>query len=426
MVGRQDDGQHDLETMRWPGDLVAFVRVKRRAGTPPTSRFVGQIALRGGWTCRLVLVMFTGVDRRDVVVDVAAGVALAGFLVGVTPVSRVAQPDARTLDAVGYVLLVVAGAAVGFRRRQPLIAFVLAVGAATAYLALAFPGWPIYIAALVGLLVLVAGTDWETWVPAAGAGGVAVAVGAGRPEGWQPARMVGVALVWVAVGVLAGEASTRRARRVEAEARRLVIEERLRIARELHDVLSHSLATISLHAGVGLHLLESRPEQARDALTSIRTVSTDALAQARAALSVVRDPEEPQSSEPGVGLAHLGTLVSSLRAAGLAVDFEADLAVQAPPPVEAAAYRIIQEALTNVMRHAGADARAWVSVHAVGGWLEIEIRDDGRGLAALPGGGHGLGGMRERASALGGELDAFECPAGGFQVRARLPLGADR
>jgi signal transduction histidine kinase len=237
--------------------------------------------------------------------------------------------------------------------------------------------------------------------------------------------MAVVSILWWTVMVMAGEAAARRARQADARAHQLVVEERLRIARELHDVLSHSLANINLQAGVGLHLLEARPEQARVALTGIRSASADGLTHARAALALVRHPGENRDGGHVVALADLGSLVASVRAAGLSVDIEADPQLRASPEAEAAVYRITQEALTNVMRHAGVGAEARVSVRRCGDRLELEVRDNGSGPGAgstAAGDGQGLPGMRERVAALGGDLDAVRHAEGGFAVRASLPI----
>jgi signal transduction histidine kinase len=364
------------------------------------------------------------VSRRELFVDVAAGVVLIAFMVGVTPVSR-AGPHARELDGFGYVLLVVVGAAGGFARRRPVLAFALAVVPAGVYLLLAYPGWPVYIGAILGLLALVAETKPAWWVPAGVAGGLLVAIGSGGPEGWQPARIAVVFASWSAVMVMAAEAASRRAQRADARANELLVEERLRIARELHDVLSYSLASVNLQAGVGLRLFEARPEQARDALVGIRSVSGEALAQARAALTMVRRPLDGEDA-PDLSLGDLESLVASVRAAGLKVAVEVDPEVRASSSTEAAAYRIAQEALTNALRHAGTAAEARVSVRRRGDRLEVEVRDNGRGpgpATGRTGGGHGLPGMRERVAQLGGEFHAAARQGGGFTVRASLPLG---
>ncbi|WP_285709711.1 sensor histidine kinase [Microtetraspora sp. NBRC 16547] len=366
--------------------------------------------------------------RAGFAVDAATAVILATFMALISQVARVIQPGVRPVTALGLALLVVCGLALALRRVNPLLTFTLAVGAAVAYLALRFAGWPIYLGAFAGLLALVSGVaEARVWVPFATIGGVGIAVATGPPEAWRPAPMITIALVWAAVTVLAARATQVRRKLSEEEAAGKVVEERLRIARELHDVLSHSLATISLQAGVGLHLVDDRPEQAREALHAIRQVSNDPLAQARAALAVVRGTGE-EAPQAAPGLADLDALVTSVRATGLGVDLAIDLESRAIPDViSATAYRIVQEALTNVMRHAGPGARARVHVATVHGWLEIDILDDGTG-AAVPvrDPGHGLRGLAERAGAVGGELRAGPASGGGFTLHARLPLGAER
>jgi signal transduction histidine kinase len=201
----------------------------------------------------------------------------------------------------------------------------------------------------------------------------------------------------------------------------------VRIARDLHDSVAHSMASISVQAGVGAHVLDERPEDARAALLAIKHASGDALAELRATLSMLRS-SEAVPREPTDGLDRLPLLVESSRAAGLAVDvvIEGD-AQQLPPAVDTAAFRIVQESLTNVIRHAG-PARATVAVRHGDGGVEIEVTDDGRGAvngngdAVRGGGGHGLAGMRERVALLGGELYAGPRRTGGYRVRARLPL----
>ncbi len=356
--------------------------------------------------------------------DVAAAVTLAAFMAAVTVVARVTQPEARPVNALGVALLVGCGLALALRRAVPLLAFTLMVGAAVAYLGLRFAGWPVYLGAFAGLVALVSGVDQaRLWVPLATVGGVGMAVATGPPEGWEPARMITIGLVWAAVAGLAARGAQVRRRLAEEEATSRVVAERLRIARELHDVLSHSLASISLQAGVGLHLVDRQPEQAREALHTIRQVSTDALGQARAALAVVRGTgEHPPAVAPG--LADLDALAASVRATGLRVDLENELDGEpVPETIGAIAYRVVQEALTNVMRHAGPGTHARARVGRMDDWLEIDVTDDGAGAAAAARGpGHGLRGMAERVSAVGGELRAGPAHGRGFSLHARLPL----
>jgi len=216
------------------------------------------------------------------------------------------------------------------------------------------------------------------------------------------------------------------ARMREEESRRRIDEERLRIARELHDVTAHSLSIVAVQSGVALHVLDSDPAAARAALTAIRETSRTSLQELRGMLGVLRsstDEGEDVPLAPTPGLARIGDLVRPLRDAGLRVE------VAALPPggplsaiVDASAYRIIQEALTNVLRHAG---DASVSVHLTRDdyALSLEVIDDGAGEPFdEPGEGHGIAGMRERALALGGTFEAGPVTGGGWRVAAVLPL----
>jgi signal transduction histidine kinase len=211
----------------------------------------------------------------------------------------------------------------------------------------------------------------------------------------------------------------------EEEAKRRASEERLRIARELHDVLAHNISMINVQAGVALHLMDEQPEQARTALTAIRDASKDALAELRSVLDILRQTGEAPPRSPTAGLADLPQLISGTEAAGLTVHSDIHEPVRPlPPGLDLAAYRIVQEALTNVTRHANARS-ATVRITEDDRVLTVEVVDDGRGgstLASTPGAGTGISGMRERAAALGGHLDAGPRPGGGFAVRAELPL----
>jgi signal transduction histidine kinase len=212
-------------------------------------------------------------------------------------------------------------------------------------------------------------------------------------------------------------------------ARRRAMEERLRIARELHDSLTHSISVIQVQAGVAVHLARKRGEDVPPALLAIQEAGADAGRELRATLGVLRSEEDADGS----GLCQLDSLVARARAAGLPVTVTVTGA-QRPLPAEAdqAAYRIVQEALTNVSRHAGA-ASASVHLHYAPGTLSIQVDDDGKGQVTSTGTGNGtrasgpglgLVGMRERVSALGGQLQAGPQDAGGFRVRAELPARA--
>ena len=207
----------------------------------------------------------------------------------------------------------------------------------------------------------------------------------------------------------------------EEFARRLAVEERLRIARELHDSLTHSISVVSIQAGVATHLARKRGEETSPAIVAIQEAAGEAMRELRATLAALRDADPTV----GHGLADLPRLVSRTNAAGLATRVTVTGAERpVPPHVDAAAYRIVQEALTNVARHAG-HATATVSLDYQGSTLLVQVDDDGAGLTAPVTPGLGLLGMRERTTALGGRLDAAPRPAGGFRVRAQLPLDLD-
>ena len=207
-------------------------------------------------------------------------------------------------------------------------------------------------------------------------------------------------------------------------ARRRAVEERLRIARELHDSLTHSISVIQVQAGVAVHLARKRGEDVPPALLAIQEAGADATRELRATLSVLRDQDHYGSEDcDGSGLGQLDSLVARARSAGLPVSVTVTGARRLLPlDVDQAAYRIVQEALTNVSRHAGQTC-ASVHLQYAQNALTVQINDDGKGVSTMSAGpGLGLIGMRERVSALGGRLHAGPREGGGFQVRAELPV----
>ncbi|MFE5336607.1 sensor histidine kinase [Isoptericola sp. NPDC056573] len=206
-------------------------------------------------------------------------------------------------------------------------------------------------------------------------------------------------------------------------ARRRAVEERLRIARELHDSLTHSISVIKVQAGVAAHLARKRGEEPPPALLAIQEASTDAARELRSTLDVLRRDGEPN----GNGIDRLEALVERAGAAGVPTTLRL-LGVRRALPAETdqAAYRVVQEALTNVARHGGAAAAATVRVAFAARELTLQVDDDGRGAPGEPEPGHGLTGMRERVAALGGTLHAGPGTGGGFSVRVTLPLPAGR
>jgi len=226
-------------------------------------------------------------------------------------------------------------------------------------------------------------------------------------------------LMWHTQAALQREVDAR-----EADAQRRLGDERLRIAREVHDVVAHSMVAINVQAGVAAHLLEHDTDQAREALMHIKRTSGDALTDLRATLGVLRGADQDAPVGPAAGLQNLDAVAGQLRAAGVEVSVDVDTVGAVPTPVGAACYRIVQEALTNALRHANA-RRVTVVAHADEEMLTIVVADDGTGHGEPgPGAGAGAGvrGMRERAAALGGTLHAGPDVDGGWRVEATLPV----
>ena len=253
----------------------------------------------------------------------------------------------------------------------------------------------------------------------------------------MPAEVVAAVSIGIAVGnrrayLRAVEARADQAERTrEEEAARRVDAERLRIARELHDAVAHTLSMINVQAGAAAHVAREHPEQAATALEAIRLASKEGLREMRSIVNVLRQSDEAEATQPAPGLAMLDDLVATTNRAGLRTTLRIDgTPRRLAATVDLAAYRIIQELLTNSIRHAG-QASATVSLAWGDDRLGLEIRDTGRGAAAngslteasVPGGGHGIVGMRERAVAVGGTFEAGSLSGGGFTVHAELPVG---
>jgi signal transduction histidine kinase len=364
--------------------------------------------------------------------DVAVAGLVAVVQLGLTTLAARRQPDRQALDLLAYLLLAAGPVALLWRWRSP--AGVLAVVTATCvvYFGLGYPYGPAWLALIVAFWTAVTGgARRAAWITAfvGLAAYFTLAALLGRAEPTTPlsiAAHLGWLLLFLVVAEVALAARQRRqaAERTRAEeARRRAGEERMRIARELHDVLAHNISLINVQAGVALHLMDEQPGQSRSALQAIKQASNDALGELRSVLDVLRQGDEAPPRAPASGLAQLDSLVAGAEATGLNVTARVEGTPRPlPAGTDLTAYRIVQESLTNVTRHAG-PATATVLVRYGPGDLTVQVDDDGRGPSATrSSGGNGIRGMRERVVALGGRLATGPRPGGGFRVQATLPL----
>ncbi len=360
--------------------------------------------------------------------------------VGVLPPILIADAaiSSRPIDATGVLAAFVACLPLLLRQRLSFLRLApLLVAGIVLVLWRLHPASTVVLIPVVALLELARRGDRRNslWVavavtPCVGVSVLPFAAGAGD-FAQIVIRNVALCLLAIAAGEIIrsrDESAERAAAAREQAALRLVGEERLRIAQEVHDVVAHAMVAINVQAGVAAHLIGRDPVHAAESLRQIKHVSGEALADLRSTLGVLRDPEQAAPAVPAAGLSDLEALAASLRAAGVSVTLDVDPLVRAPATVHAAGYRIVQEALTNVLRHAGASA-ARVRVRREGAAVRIEVSDDGLGAsddvsgasATGDGSGHGLRGMRERATALGGTLESGPAPDGGWRVQACLP-----
>ncbi|MFF5212011.1 sensor histidine kinase [Streptosporangium sp. NPDC000396] len=375
---------------------------------------------------------------KDLLTDLLLVVAVTAVTVVGTAVIAGHSPPGRLPGWVGYLLLSATSALLVLRRTAPLVMMVAVLAGSLSYQALDLPGGAFTIPPAIALFSTVsAGHRIAAVVGTAvwSAGTFAV----GQLQGRAPDLQGTVWFVtWLAVVLVVGEISRNRREQLRAErervaqaeraheeeSRRRVSEERLRIARELHDVLAHSISVINLQAGVSEHLMDRDPEQARVAIGIIKQASKEVLVELRSTLGMLRSVDDDEHAfAPVPGTDRLQDLVERARDSGLdvALTLPADLP-DLPRGVDLAVYRIVQESLTNVIRHARA-GHARVDVGFAEGDVLIEVRDDGTGVpyGARLDEGNGLVGMRERVMAVGGTFQAGPQAKGGFLVHARLP-----
>ena len=264
-----------------------------------------------------------------------------------------------------------------------------------------------------------------------GVGGVVTLIAVIAAQQLSPEDLLFITMI-VGGAWIAGRAIRRRRmresqlEREKAEAEAAIAEERSRIARELHDVVAHAISVIVLQARGGRRLLDEEPEEARGALDAIERTASQALDEMRRLLGLLRDSDDQLALAPQPSMSRLDALVSDVENAGLPVELRVEgEAEDLPPGVDLSAYRIVQEALTNALKHAG-PARARVVIRYGADEIELEISDDGAGSGNGSGAGQGLAGIRERAAVFGGDVEAGSRPEGGYAVRARLPYSSER
>ncbi|MGH3935107.1 MAG: sensor histidine kinase [Pseudonocardiaceae bacterium] len=351
-----------------------------------------------------------------------------------TRFAALTQPERTPLNALAFALLVAGPIALLARRRYPVLALGAVLAVTVTYYALGYPYGPAFLSVVLALAsVVLRGHRRLAWIGATSAYVTLLLVLTlpGGPPAPGVGQVAGIA-AWVLVILLVceglrirAERSAEAARSRAEQQRRRASEQRLEIARDLHDVLAHNISLINVQASVALHLLDEQPDAARGALTTIKQASKDVLTEMRAVLGVLRAVDEAAPRLPAPSLARLDELAARSRDAGLDLHTEVrGDPVPLPSSVDVAAYRVLQEALTNAARH-GAAARADAVITYGGDALTVQVHNQTADASSpgMEGTGNGIAGMRERVTALGGEFSAG-VPAGGreFQVRAHFPL----
>ncbi|HEU5391669.1 MAG TPA: histidine kinase [Streptosporangiaceae bacterium] len=379
--------------------------------------------------------------RRRWLADVLIAAAVTAVEVGGTAAAG-AQHHAHhhAPGVASYLLLAASGVSLIARRRYPVAVLAITLGLALATAALGDTGvaWLALIvafftavqarrraAAIASLVIGYLVSVWPPWL---------LGTGDHPSVTFALTLLIGLLVLLSAAELIRSGSQRAQAlrRSQEEELRRRASEDRMRMARDLHDVVAHNISVINVQANTALHLMDRQPQRAREALTTINDVSRQALAELRSVLGVLRGVDEggagrdaPRAPAPGLG--RLDELAATMRAAGLAVRVErGGSRIPLPGGADLAAYRIVQEAVTNTARHSGSSA-ATVRITYREDGVEIEVDDDGgpERPAPGPGGGHGIAGMTERAQAFGGWLQAGPRPGGGFRVQAWLPAQPD-
>lgn len=369
--------------------------------------------------------------RRQVLADAGLAACFAVCLaIGSVSAAALQAGRVRELDAPAFVLIVLAAfACLGLRRIAPLWALIGSMIVVSGYLLAGYPYGPVQLCMVIAMFEVARQLPVRISSIACGLAAIAA-------SGTVLARLVRedvhfpvlVAMAWMgwvvlpwSLGTLARVVASARERARRDLVAAAALDERARLAGEVHDVAGHGFAVVAMQAGVALQVLDDDPEQARASLAAIRTTSSAALAELRGMLDMLH-PDEPNDR----GLADVPRLVEQLRDGGLTVELDVDSDGQAPvKQVDAVAYRVVQESLTNVLRHAEASS-AEVRIRWSDGELVVHVRNHGHGTSSAGPPGRGLTGMRKRVEAVGGRLEAIPHDDGGFAVTAHLPLEGSR
>ncbi len=395
------------------------------------SRYSGDIETSptggGGW------VIGDPLRVPPLVVDVAVAVVVFG-----ASVVNVAAQDGVGISAIpvaGFLMLAIGSVALFWRRRWSLAVLGIALAMTVAWTAFDYPGNPIFI--ILVSLYTVGRYVPEGWISLAALAVALAVVGFGQVTDTEPVSVVLAALVATTLPWYVGRrvrirgyyaaAARERAEHLEwkraTEAQRAIADARAGIARELHDVVAHNVSVMTVQAGVARLVVVDDPERAKEAIGAVEDAGRRALDELRHLLGVLRPETASGELGPQPALSQVHNLVDQIRQTGMSISLAADIPSELPVRVDLFAYRIVQEALTNVLKHGGVDAAAQVRLEEADGCLDIEVTDTGTATSTLPGSGQGIVGMRERAVLLGGVFEAGPRPEGGFRVFARLPIG---
>lgn len=378
----------------------------------------------GGWV--------EGVPLRRSPIGVDVAVAVAVFGISVVNVATQDAAEISDIPAVGFLLLAIGSVALFWRRRWSPAVLGVALAMTVAWTAFDYLGNPVFHI-LVSLYAV--GRYFPDGRISLSALVVALAVVAsiqvadGDPISEVVTALVLTALPWYVGRRIRIRRSVARERaeyldwKRATEAQRVIDDARAGIARELHDVVAHNVSVMTVQASVARLVVADDPERAQEAMGAVEGAGRRALDELRHLLGVLRPETASGELGPQPALNQVSELVDQLRQTGMSISLAADVRSELDVRVDLFAYRIVQEALTNVLKHGGVEAAAQVRVEESDGYLDVEVTDTGAATSALPGSGHGIIGMQERALLLGGTFEAGPRLDGGFRVLARLPIG---